>query len=71
MLFLCVSLSRSAVSIKVKENAGEEARPKPRGHAARRRPAQKLIMLLKYQDILDIRMRPHVGTGHRRSIPGE
>lgn len=28
-------------------------------------------MLFKYQDILDIGMRPDVGTGHRRSIPGE
>lgn len=28
-------------------------------------------MLLKYQDILDIGMRPHAGTGDRRGLPGK
>lgn len=56
------------------EDAGEEAKgpgPERRGHAGSRRSPQKLLVLLKYQDILNIGMRPDVGTGHRRSIPGE
>lgn len=56
------------------EDAGEEAPglgPERREHAGRRRPPEKLLLLLKYQDIFDIGMRPHVGTGHRRSVPGE
>lgn len=28
-------------------------------------------MLLKYQDILGVGMRPHAGTGDSRSLPGK
>lgn len=55
-----------------RKDAGEEALgPERRGHAGRRRPPQKPLVLLKYQDILDIGMRPHVGPGHRGSVSGE
>lgn len=69
-----MSVSRSDLWVKVREDAGKEAPglgPERRGHAGRGRPPQKLLVLFKYQDILNIGMRPHVGTGHRRSIPGK
>lgn len=78
--FLCVCVDVAeprAVKKKKKskgEDAGEEAAgrgPERRGHAGRRRPAQKLLVLLEHQDIPDLGMRPHVGAGHRGSVPGE
>ena len=76
VLCLCFALSQCCVGKKKKvtEDASEEA-PGPgaerRGRAGGRRSAQKLIMLLKYQDLLDIGMRPHAGSGDRGGLPGK